>query len=67
MVAYLANGFFYNQLHEHWFWTLVTFARVMRHTAIPAIPKATATPIDAPPMRTPRLVELLKANRAVGR
>jgi O-antigen ligase len=29
MVAYLANGFFYNQIYTHWFWTLILMMYVL--------------------------------------
>lgn len=29
MIAYLANGIFYNQLYIHWFWTLITITFVL--------------------------------------
>jgi len=29
MIAFLATGFFYNQLYVHWFWTLITITFVL--------------------------------------
>jgi O-antigen ligase len=62
MVAFVANGFFYNQLHEHWYWTLVTFARVMRY----AEDETTEAPPAAVPSATGevRLSKLLRQGRA---
>ena len=33
MVAYLANGFFYNQIYIHWFWTLILMMYVLSEVA----------------------------------
>jgi O-antigen ligase len=33
MIAFLANGFFYNQIYIHWFWTLILMMYVLSEVA----------------------------------
>ena len=35
MIAFLANGVFYNQLYIHWFWTLIALALAFTRTVAP--------------------------------